>query len=78
MGKMKISEILAISDTVVVDMNKDPKICHAKLIAEMESKLREMMQMLPEINQLLIQHYHTDLEDKAHEMLVKLNTWENE
>ena len=64
---MKIAEILEIADKRTIDV-----------APEMEAKLRAMVDMLPEIEQLLIQHYHTSLEDDAQNALLKITKWRDE
>lgn len=39
-------------------------------------KLREIEKIIPEINKLLELHFHTDLEDEAHDVMLKLTLWE--
>ena len=47
----------------------------SSLIKELTEREEKLVSLLPRIEQLLIQHYHTDLEDEAHEMLMKINDW---
>lgn len=87
---MKLTEILDIADrycqlpdAISVDDKESNELLlkYVSLDEKMIPKLREMQQLLPEINNYLNQLGHSyedrSSSDKIHNLLIKLREWEN-